>query len=351
MSAIDGIGIAIQAMNRLEKSMDPTSARIRGFPPIFLFLGCFFWAGGCGSNSRDGEISTVRIGYQKAGTLNLLRLRGGLEPELAKLGVTVRWVAFPAGPQLLEALNAGSIDYGHIGDTPPILAQAAGMPFVYVACEPERPHSEAILAPAGSPIRVLADLKGKRIALNKGSNVHYLLVRALRSVNVAYDDITPVYLSPADARAAFAGGSVDAWAIWDPYLADAELTAKGIILADGTGLVGNREFQLASRALADRRPDIIRVIVKALTREAEWVGQHQEESIHRFAAELGLAEETVRRVITRKGYGLFPIDDAVVASQQRIADTFRDLGLIPRPIQVREMVLMPGAAAEAHTNP
>jgi sulfonate transport system substrate-binding protein len=248
-------------------------------------------------------------------------------------------------------MNAGSVDYGHTGDTPPILAQAAGVPFVYVACEPERPHSEAILIPAGSPIMTLADLKGKRIALNKGSNVHYLLVRALESAGVAYGEIHPVYLTPADAWAAFAGGSVDAWAIWDPYFADAELSAGAAILADATGLVGNREFQLASRALADRRPDVIRAILKSLGREADWIGRHRDESIRLFVAELGLPEETVRRVFTRKGYGVTPIDAAVIGEQQKIADTFRSLGLIPRPIDVRNVISSARPAGMALANP
>jgi sulfonate transport system substrate-binding protein len=297
---------------------------------------------GCGPPSSSDEFSTVRIGYQKTGTLNLLRLRGQLEPELAKQGVEIRWVAFPAGPQLLEALNAGSIDYGHTGDTPPILAQAAGVPFVYVACEPERPRSEAILVPPGSPIKRLVDLKGKRIALNKGSNVHYLLVRALETAGIAFDEVRPVYLSPADARAAFTGGSVDAWAVWDPYYADAELSAGAVLLADATGLAGNREFQLSSKSLAERRPEVIRAIVETLGREADWIGRHRDESIRLLVAELGLGDETVRRVITRKAFGVVPIDDDVIKGQQKLADTFRSLGLIPRPIVVRDAILAPG---------
>jgi sulfonate transport system substrate-binding protein len=315
------------------------SARARTL--AIVLLACCWAISGCGRQTPV-DTSTVRIGYQKTGTMNLLRLRGDLEPVLAKLGVEVRWVAFPAGPQLLEALNAESIDFGHTGDTPPILAQAAGVPFLYVACEPERPRSEAILVPHGSPIKRLADLKGKRIALNKGSNVHYLLVRALGAAGIAFDEVRPVYLSPADARAAFAGESVDAWAVWDPYFADAELSAGAVILADATGLVGNREFQLASKSLAERRPDIVRAIVGTLGREAEWIGQHRDESIRLLVAELGLSEEVVRRAISRKSFGVAPVADDVIARQQELADTFRSLGLIPRAIVVRDAVLAPG---------
>lgn len=341
------VGIA-----KYQRPMPPTPRRRHPGHRLYALPILAAWAAaavpGCGGASPDRDFAAIRIGYQKAGTLNLLRLRGGLEPELAKLGVAVRWVAFPAGPQLLEAMNAGVVDYGHTGDAPPILAQAAGVPLAYVACEPERPHSEAILVPPGSTIRSLADLKGRRIALNKGSNVHNLLVRALESAGIGYDEIRPVYLAPADARAAFAGGSVDAWATWDPYFAEAELSDGAVVLADATGLVGNREFQLASRDLAGRRPDIVRTVVETLGREADWIGRHQDEAVRLFVAELGLDEATIRRVVARKGYGVAPITDGVIAEQQRIADAFLSLRLIPRPIAIRDAIAAPRPTDAAH---
>ena len=122
---------------------------------------------------------TLRIGYQKYGTLVLLKAKGTLEKRLAADGVQVQWTEFPGGPQLLEGLNVGSIDFGVTGETPPVFAQAAGADLLYVAYEPPAPTSEAILVPKDSPIKSVAELKGKKVALNKGSNVHYLLVRAL----------------------------------------------------------------------------------------------------------------------------------------------------------------------------
>src|SRR4051812_8635335 len=114
---------------------------------------------------------TVRVGYQKYGTFLLLKARGLLETKLEPLGYTVSWTEFPGGPQLLEALNVGALDFGITGEAPPIFAQAAGAPLVYVAHEPAAPLSEAILVPKGSPITSVAELKGKKVALNKGSNV------------------------------------------------------------------------------------------------------------------------------------------------------------------------------------
>lgn len=169
-----------------------------------------------GVQADEKSANTLRIGYQKYGTLVLLKARGTLEKRLAEDGVKVQWTEFPGGPQLLEGLNVGSIDFGVTGETPPVFAQAAGADLLYVAYEPPAPTSEAILLPKDSPIRSVAELKGRKVALNKGSNVHYLLVRALEQAGLKYSDIQPVYLPPADARAAFERHSVDAWVIWDP---------------------------------------------------------------------------------------------------------------------------------------
>src|SRR5690606_30844430 len=177
---------------------------------------------GLAAASASAEDKIIRIGYQKYGNVILLKNKGTLEGKLAEIGYKPVWSEFPSGPPLLEALNAGAIDFGHAGEAPPIFAQAAAAEFVYVAHEPPAPKGEAILVPKDSPIKSVAELKGKKVALNKGSNVHYLLVKALEDAGLKYTDVQAVFLPPADARAAFERGSVDAWVIWDPYQAAAE---------------------------------------------------------------------------------------------------------------------------------
>lgn len=145
-----------------------------------------------GAAPARAQEKVVRIGYQKYGTLILLKNKGLLDGLLKPLGYSVKWAEFPAGPQLLEALNAGAVDFGNTGEAPPIFAQAAGAPLVYVGYEPAAPQGEAILVPKGSPLKTVADLKGKTVALNKGSNVHYLLVKALEKAGVPYSEIDPV---------------------------------------------------------------------------------------------------------------------------------------------------------------
>ena len=281
----------------------------------------------------------VRIGYQKYGTLTLLKGRGTLEKRLAEQGVGVKWTEFPAGPVLLEGLNVGSIDFGTVGEAPPIFAQAAGANLVYVGNEPASPASEAIVVPKGSGLRNLADLKGKKIALNKGSNVHYLLLKALEKAGVAYADIQPVFLPPADARAAFERGSVDAWTIWDPFLAAAEKQLGARVLADGKGLVANYQFYLASRTYAEKNPEILRIVLDEVAKVDDWGRNNPDEVATILSAQTGLGKEVVALAASRYAYGVKPVSVDVIASQQRVADAFSSLKLIPKPIIVKDALL------------
>ena len=287
-----------------------------------------------------GEVQVqVRIGYQKYGTLTLLKGRGTLEKRLAEQGVGVKWTEFPAGPVLLEGLNVGSIDFGTVGEAPPIFAQAAGANLVYVGNEPASPASEAIVVPKGSGLRTLADLKGKKIALNKGSNVHYLLLKALEKAGVAYADIQPVFLPPADARAAFERGSVDAWAIWDPFLAAAEKQLGARVLADGKGLVANYQFYLASRTYAEKNPEILRIVLDEVAKVDDWGRNNPDEVATILSAQTGLGKDVVALAASRYAYGVKPVSVDVIASQQRVADAFSGLKLIPKPIVVKDALL------------
>lgn len=279
---------------------------------------------------------TLRIGYQKYGTLVLLKARGTVERRVADEGVTVKWLEFPAGPQLLEGLNAGAIDFGTVGETPPIFAQAAGVDFVYVGNEPPAPTSEAIVVPRHSPIKTVADLRGKKIALNRGSNVHYLLVRALRHAGLDYADIQPAYLAPADARAAFTQGSVDAWVIWDPYLAAIQRQTDARVLVDGTGLVDNTQFYLAARQFATTEPKLVHTVLEELAKADAWAKAHPAEVANELAPLVGLDAATVELAARRAAYGATPVSTQVLASQQMIADTFGELKLIPKRIAVHD---------------
>ena len=300
-------------------------------------LGLGLVLGGSSLNARaQGNKDVLRIGFQKYGTLTLLKARGDLEKRLAPLGIEVKWNEFPAGPQLLEGLNVGSIDFGTVGEAPPIFAQAAGADLVYVANQPPAPQAEAIIVPKDSTLKTVAELRGKKVALNKGSNVHYLLVKALEKAGVPYADIQPVFLPPADARAAFERGAVDAWAIWDPFLAAAEKQIGARVLTDGRSLVSNHQFYLASRPYADKKPQVIAAIIDELVKLDVWAAQSAKDVANVLAPHIGLDVGIAELAASRFAYGIKPISAAVAAEQQKIADAFFSLKLIPKAIRIAD---------------
>ncbi|HEV7321143.1 MAG TPA: sulfonate ABC transporter substrate-binding protein [Ensifer sp.] len=285
----------------------------------------------------------IRIGYQKYGTLVLLKGKGLLEKKLEQIGYTVTWAEFPAGPQLLEALNVGAVDFGTTGETPPIFAQAAGAPLVYVAHEPPAPRGEAILVPKGSPIQSVADLKGKTVALNKGSNVHFLLVKALEEAGLKYSDIKTSFLPPADARAAFEQGAVDAWVIWDPFQAAAELAIEARELRNGEGIVPNHQFYLGAKPFVDSHPEAVDTVIAAVAEIDEWAKANPAAAAAELAPSVGIPADVLAVALARQSYGVKALDDSIVKQQQAIADTFFDLGLIPNKISIANAVRKGGA--------
>ena len=294
----------------------------------------------------QNKAEPLRIGFQKsASLLTLQKSQGTLEKRLAPLGVAVKWVEFPAGPQLLEGLNVGAVDVGYVGEAPPIFAQAAGAKFVYIGNDPAAPEAEAIVVAKDSPFKSVADLKGKKIALNKGSNVHYLLVKALEKHGLKYADIQPVFLPPADARAAFERGAVDAWVIWDPFLAAVEKQSGARILVDGRGVVNNYAFYLAERSYVDKYPQVVQALFEDTVAQGLWLKANLKQAAAIIAPLQGLDPAVVELNLQRYQFGVQPLTAAVAAEQQKIADTFLALGLIPKPIRIVDA--LPGAAQTA----
>lgn len=283
----------------------------------------------------------LRIGHQK-GLLSLLKGRGTLEQRLAPLGVKLTWTEFTAGPVQLEALNVGSIDFGDVGEAPPIFAQAAGAPLAYVAATVPRPATEAVIVPKDSPIKTVADLKGKRVAYNKGSNVHYFLVKLLEKNGLKYEDVQSVFLPPADARAAFEKGAVDAWVIWDPFLAAAEVGLEGRILADAKGVVNNRAYYFSTLDYAAKNTDVVKVVIEEINKLDQWGSANRDALAAEFAPLWGLPKPVVDRSVGRAVYGTGPITKAILQEQQVIADTFFNLKLIPRRIHVLDAAVNAG---------
>jgi sulfonate transport system substrate-binding protein len=298
------------------------------------------WLGAAGAAAltacrpREAAARRIRIGYQRNGVLLLAKSRGLVAKALAP--TVIEWVEFPAGPPMLEAMSAGAVDLGATGDAPPIFAQASGAPLSYAAVQPVTGDSEGLLVPPRSRLRDARDLRGKRIALTRGTSAHIFLVKVLKSVGMTLSDIKPVFLAPADAASAFAGDSFDAWAVWDPYLALAQRDQKARILVSGVGLPLSDSFFLASNRLIQTAPSVLAALLDALRTEAAWGNAHTADMVRITAAATGLPPDVIETSLRRGPLAVNPVTPEVLARQQLSADTFAELGFIPRHVRVAD---------------
>lgn len=298
------------------------------------------------ARAQAGKPETLRIGLQKSSTLTtVLRTRGTLETLLAPLGVKVSWNEFSSGLPLLEALNLGNIDVSaDVADTVPVFAQAAGASLTYVAQEAPSPSAQAIVVRADSPIRSVADLKGKRVGFAKAAGVHFLLIAALDKAGLDFKDIEPAYLAPADGRAAFERGAIDAWVVWDPFLAAVQKQAAVQVIADGRDIASYQRYYLASTRYAQARPDVLRVFFDELRKAGQWVKQHPKEAAQLLSPVWGLETDIVEQANLRRSYEVRPVLASALSEQQRIADAFLNQKLLPRRVNALDVPLFkPGA--------
>jgi aliphatic sulfonates family ABC transporter substrate-binding protein len=288
--------------------------------------------------ARAAPLRELRVGYQKTAILLVVKAQKLLESHFAPKGVTINWVEFAYGPPLLEAVNAGAVDYGYTGDAPPIFAQAARAHINYAAVIPTRGYGQAIVVPDHSPAKTLSDLKGKKIGVARGSSAHNLLVSALESQKIAWSEIDPVYLAPADAASAFGRGAIDAWSIWDPFYAIAELRQKARPLPiDRKATIQNSYFLVNSDFLK-KHADVVAEINAEVAKATEWATSHRDEVAALFSQASGVDLAAQKRAVARAEFGFGPMTDKIIAEQQAVADRFARLGLIPAPIQVRDIV-------------
>lgn len=283
----------------------------------------------------------VRIGYQKSSTLiAVLKAQGALERDLTPLGVKVSWHEFTSGLPLLEALNLDNLDFSaDVADTVPVFAQAAGAQLTFVAQEAPSPTAQAIVVRADSPLGTLSDLKGRKIGVAKGSGGHYLLLAALDKAGISLKDVEVAYLTPADGRAAFEKGAIDAWVTWDPFFAAAQRQAGVRVLADGTGIASYQRYYLASTKFAQARPDVLRVIYAALDKAGKWVKRNPRDAAELLAPVWGLDVATIEQANARRSYEVRPIVTTGLGEQQRIADAFFAEKLLPRRVDALQAAL------------
>ncbi|MEH2177583.1 sulfonate ABC transporter substrate-binding protein [Nostoc sp.] len=284
------------------------------------------------------KTKVVRMGYQTSG--DIVRLKGLIEKRLKPLGVSVEWAQFAAGPQLMEAMNVGRVDIGSVGETPPIFAQAAGASLVYVASnKPSTGKGSGIIVQNNSPIRTLADLKGKKVVFQKGSASHYLLIKALEEANLKYSDIQAISLPPSEARDAFIQGKIDAWVTWDPYLAVAQKKANARVLRDASGIATQGGYYMASRKFATENPKLVRLVLEEIDNTGKWGEKNRAEVVKLIVPHLKIDEDILTTMVERRTYGLRPITPEIMENQQKIADLFAKEKVIPKPISIKEAML------------
>ncbi|MFM9372660.1 ABC transporter substrate-binding protein [Streptomyces sp. Da 82-17] len=292
-----------------------------------------------GQGAVDGKGSlTLNVGDQKGGSRAVLAAAG----ELKGLDYKIKWSTFSSGPPLLEAVNAQAVDIGAVGNTPPVFAAGAGSKITVVAATHGTAYGETVLVPNGSPLKRAEQLKGRSIAVAQGSSAHFQLIASLKKAGLTLDDVHVKYLQPADALAAFTGGKVDAWAVWDPYTSQVLEAKQGRVLTDGQGVVNGLNFQVAApSSLKDKKKTAaIDDYLLRLRRAQDWVFEHPEAWAKVWAKDTGLPYEVALAAVKRSNGTRVPVavDENVVASEQEIVDTFAKLDLIPRRVAFEDFV-------------
>ncbi|PYI53990.1 sulfonate ABC transporter substrate-binding protein [Paenibacillus flagellatus] len=292
-----------------------------------------------GTGSATEKPKVVRIGYQKGNTLNILKVKGNLDEALKKQGIAVEWNVFPSGGTVLEALTSGKIDYGNAADGSGVFAQAGGKPFVYVGNDLPNPEGMGIMVHRDSPIKTIADLKGKKVAVVKGGNHHYLTVLALERAGLKDNDVEYVFVKDAsEGRAVFETKKVDALGSWDPFFATVQIDLKPVTLTDGADYSPNRTFYYATVDFTQKYPDLVKLILEETDVADKWANRNKPEVVKLLTQELGIDEASIRTAVERRTYGVEAITKDIIAPQQQLADTFYRIGLINEKLDVSKLM-------------
>jgi sulfonate transport system substrate-binding protein len=259
-----------------------------------------------------------------------------LEKRLGDKGFGISWDLFD---NVIPPMNAGAVDFhGDVADAIPVFTQSTGAPLTFYAREAGSPSAEAIIVRAESPIRTIADLKGKTVAVSRGSGCHFILAGALKRAGLNFRDITPAYLVPPDAAIAFERGSIDAWAIWDPFLAITEAKLSTRTLADATGFSSYSRYYTVNNTFVAAHPDLVAIVFGALVETGQWLKKNPQAAAEKLVPLWGgIPQSIIETVNRRRGYFVEPVSKDGLGEQQAIADTFFDAGLIPKRIDATDV--------------
>lgn len=293
-------------------------------------------AGAMATRASKAAGRQLRFSYQLSSTLlTLIKKNAVFEKKFAPLGYEVSWHLFG---KVLEPMAARVVDFhADVADAVPIFTQAAGAQLTLYAKENPSPSAEAILVHADSPITSIGDLKGKTIGVSKGSGCHFLLATALKQEGLSFKDIKPAYLESADGNAAFQRRSIDAWVIWDPFLAISQAQMPTRIIADATGFSSYCRYYLVDNSFVADHPDVVQIVFETLVETGKWVKANPRDAAESLGPLWGgVPAPIVETVNQHRSYQVEAVDKAALADQQKIADTFFEAGLIPTRIAATE---------------
>ncbi|CAI8980699.1 MULTISPECIES: ABC transporter substrate-binding protein [Burkholderia] len=282
-------------------------------------------------HAQSGARPLLRAGDQKGGLRALLEAAG----ELNGLAYDIAWTEFPAAAPLAEALNAGAVDCGPIGDAPVIFALASGARIKVIAANRSDPYGTAVLVRPDATLKAAADLKGKRIGTTRGSIGHFVTLKALDAAGLPPDAVSFRFLPPADTMLALATGSIDAWATWEPYTALAETSGRARVLVSGRGLWSGLSYVAATEAAIASKRDVLRDFLQRVVRAQVWSYRHVDAYSAALARIIGIPPAAAKLQFERRNTRWQPIDATVIAGQQRTADFYLKAGLLRQPLDVR----------------
>lgn len=266
----------------------------------------------------------LRIGDQKGNAQAVMTAAGVLKNTVSAF----EWKEFPAAAPLLEALNAGAIDVGLVGDAPFTFAAAANVPVKAVAAIRQSREGLAILVPKESRIQSVTDLRGKKIGTGRGSVGHQLALAALEKHGLTLKDVQLVFLLPSDAKTAYSSGSIDAWATWEPYVSQEEVLFGARRLITGEGLTPGLSFVVARPEAIRGQKQEIADFIQRLTTARTWSqsGNNVENYAATWSHLMSIPKSVPLHWFRRARIQVVPIDERVISDEQATIDLYHRIG-------------------------
>jgi len=286
------------------------------------------------AGAASSDLQTVTVGYQKGDPFDIAKQRGEFVKKMKTKGYKVVWKEFQDGNSLMQALKAGSINYARTGDTPPVSALSTGTKLTYVAAGASKAKGSGILVSKNSSISSIKELKGKKVAYTKGTSSQYMILAALKKAGLSADDITWVNMDQSSASVAFSKGKVDAWATWDPYTSQAEITQNAKLLTNGVGITNNRDYILALQSYAKENTETSKYLIKYLEEDMQWANSNHDELIKMMSDSLKVSKSVVKKMVERRTYGISAMNSTYAEEEQEIADLFYEDNLVENKVTI-----------------